>query len=88
MLRGSVGVDPSEVAIDFITSYHTHFSGGIFWIDCQWPEMIRYSIENIEKVSGTVSLHDSIYNHYNSINFLRAVDQWSATCLSVRLSKY
>lgn len=60
MLRGSVGVDPSEVAIDFITSYHDHFSGGIFWINCQRPEMIRYSSENIEKVSGTVSMHDDI----------------------------
>ena len=57
MLRGSVGVDPSEIAIDFITSYHNHFSGGIFWINCQMPEMICYSIENIEKVSGTVSVH-------------------------------
>ena len=58
MLRGSVGVDPSEVAIDFIISYHNYFSGGIFWINCQRPEMIHYSIENIEKVSGTVSVHD------------------------------
>ena len=50
ILRGSPGVKPSEVAIDFIHTSHEHFAAGIFWINCRRPELIDASLKSIEKV--------------------------------------
>lgn len=49
-MKGCPGVEPTEVVIDFISSFYKHFSGGIFWINCRQPELISSSIEYVEKV--------------------------------------
>ena len=54
ILKGCASVNPSEVVKDFILSSYTHFSGGIFWINCHQPEMILSSIEYIQKVLYSV----------------------------------
>ena len=50
ILRGSPGMKPSEPLIDFIHSFHTHFKGGIFWIN---GGLIAAGMAYIEKVTGT-----------------------------------
>ena len=51
VLHGPPGVKPSEPMIDFIHCHHTHFTGGIFWINCRTPQLIDASIEYIKDVS-------------------------------------
>lgn len=43
-------MDPTEVVVDFISSFHTKFAGGIFWINCVVPEVISSGVRCIEKV--------------------------------------
>ena len=71
------GLEAHEVVIDFIHNSYKHFSSGIFWINCEKPELINHSIDYIEKVSyavfckfkfskGTVSPEIGCENIFNS----------------------
>ena len=42
---------PSEPLIDFIHCHHTHFTGGIFWINCRNPQA---SLTAIKKVNISI----------------------------------
>ena len=56
IIQGSPGVQPSEVVVDFITSCHCHFAGGIYWINCCHQKMLEPSIGYIEKVCSECQL--------------------------------
>ena len=45
-------------------SFYKYFMAGIFWINCQLPEIIQYSIETIEKVR---------YNECNMLNMCKRI---------------
>ena len=49
-MKGSPGIEPAEVVIDFVSSFYKKFSGGIFWINCLLPDLLNSSIEHIQKV--------------------------------------
>ena len=51
MVKGCPGVEPAEVVVDFIASFHRKFPGGIFWINCSVPEVMHSSIKYAEEVS-------------------------------------
>ncbi len=51
LIHGVHGLKPSEPVIDFITKYHIHFSGGVFWVNGSSPEFIRAAELLIQKVS-------------------------------------
>ena len=57
ILRGSPGMKPSEPLIDFIHSFHTHFKGGIFWVNGSNGDLIVASLAYIEKTTGK-QFHD------------------------------
>ena len=50
MVKGCPGVEPVEVVVDFIASFHKKFPGGIFWINCSVPEVMHSSIKYAEEV--------------------------------------
>ena len=42
----------SEVVIDFITSSHSSFPAGIFWMNCSQPSLFKASMCCVEEVSN------------------------------------
>ena len=48
LLRGPPGVKPSECVLNFVHSYHEHFRGGIFWINCRSQYLVEASLKYIE----------------------------------------
>ncbi len=52
MVHGVHGLKPSEPVIDFISKYYTHFTGGVFWVNCSSSEFIRAAEHLIDEVSG------------------------------------
>jgi tetratricopeptide (TPR) repeat protein len=48
VLHAPPGVKPSEPLVDFIHCHHTHFSGGIFWVNCRTPQLIEASLTAIK----------------------------------------
>ena len=48
LLRGPPGVKPSECVLNFVHSYHEHFRGGIFWINCRSQYLVDASLKYIE----------------------------------------
>ena len=47
LLHGSHGLKPTEPVIDFISRYHTHFLGGVFWVNGMCPELVLGAAECI-----------------------------------------
>lgn len=54
LLQGSHGLKPKEPVIDFISKFHTHFTGGVFWVNGTCPELIQGAAESIREVSDCV----------------------------------
>ena len=55
-------MDPTEVVVDFISSFHTKFTRGIFWINCGVPEMITSGVKNVEKVTTNAFIFCHIHH--------------------------
>ena len=52
LLRGPPGVKPSECVLNFVHSYHEHFRGGIFWINCRSQYLVDASLKYIEDATS------------------------------------
>ena len=52
LLRGPPGVKPSECVLNFVHSYHEHFRGGIFWINCRSQYLVDASLKYIENATS------------------------------------
>ena len=50
LLHGFHGLKPSGPVVDFILKNHTHFSGGIFWLNGTVPDLIAGAMECIMMV--------------------------------------
>jgi tetratricopeptide (TPR) repeat protein len=81
VLHGPPGVKPSEPMIDFIHCHHTHFTGGIFWINCRTPQLIDASIEYIKDAMKVKNLSDLPDNESQpSLVVLDSLDQFPTEC--------
>ena len=54
LLHGFHGLKPSETVIEFIIKYHTHFSGGVFWVNGTCPEFVSGAELEISKVMSYI----------------------------------
>ena len=50
LLHGYHGLKPSGPVVDFILKNHTHFSGGIIWLNGTVPDLIAGAMECITMV--------------------------------------
>ncbi len=54
LIQGAHGLKPTEPVINFISKYHTHFTGGIFWYNGTNAQLVKAATENIRKVGITI----------------------------------
>ena len=57
MIHGYHGLKPSEPVKDFVLKYHTHFSGGVFWINCMTSDLLVGGLEQLKMVNGQQCYH-------------------------------
>ena len=53
VIVGIPGVKPLEVAVEFANSFHSHFTGGVFFVNASNRHFIAAAQERIEMVSAT-----------------------------------